>query len=344
MDWSKGYSASYYITYVDPSTWCDLKRVEVSSGSINRSTDSLRESASITCKQSFTDVETWIRIYMDIDQNGERIHEPLFTGLATSPSLEFNGNIQTNTYECYSVLKPVDDVALLRGWYINAGSSGAEVVKDLLKITSAPVSIPEEFSGETSQYIKDYIIAEDGDTNLSMIDKILSAIKWRLRIKGDGSITIEPSYSIVKKTKQYFDPLGFDIIEPSIKVSSDWFSVPNVFCAISDGLYAVAKDEDPNSKLSIINRGREVWVTETNCNLAEGTTIESYAKDRLTEEQMVAKTASYSRRYIPDLVPGDVVNLSYPKQQLDGDFYISDQSIDLGYSARTNEEVMTYAR
>lgn len=340
MDWSKGYSASYYMTYVDPKTWVDINRIEISEGSINRTTDSLRESASVTCREDFSNIETWIRIYMNVDQEGDTAHEPLFTGLATSPSLEFNGNIKTNNYECYSVLKPVDDVILKRGWYVSAGASGAEVVKDLLRYTSAPASIPEQYESESSQYIKSYIIAEDGETALSMIDNILLAINWRLRIRGDGSISIEP---ISKESSYSLDPLNFDIIEPSVKVSSDWFSVPNVFCAISDGLYAIARDEKETSSLSIQNRGREVWLTETNCDLSDGESIEAYANRRLAEEQRVVKTASYSRRYIPDVIPGDLITLRYPNQSMDGLFYISSQSIDLGYSARTSEEVMSYA-
>lgn len=340
MDWSKGYSARYYITFVDPKTWSDLRRVEISSGSINRSSTGLRESASIVTEEVFSDIETWIRIHMDIDQNGSRTHEALFTGIATSPSFEFEGNIQANNYECYSVLKPVDDILLLRGWYVSPGSSGAEVVKDLLKATSAPVSIPEEYASDKSQYITNYIIAEDGETNLSMIDKILTTINWRLRIKGDGSISIEP---IANKPSYRFDPLSFDIIEPRVKISADWFSVPNVFCAISDGLTAIAKDEKPDSPLSIANRGREVWMTESNCDLSDNETIEAYAYRRLKEEQQIIKTASYSRRYIPDIIPGDLITLNYPKQNMDGLFYVSDQSIDLGYAAKTSEEVMTYA-
>lgn len=340
MDWSKGYSANYYMTYVDPKTWADTSRIEIHEGSINRTTDGLRESASVACNQDFLDIETWVRIYMNTDQNGDRSHEPVFTGLATSPSLEFNGNIKNNNYECYSVLKPADDIILSRGWYASAGSSGAEVVKDLLKSTPAPASIPEEYSSDKSQYLENYIIAEDGDSNLSMIDSILLAINWRLRVKGDGSITIEP---VATEPSYRFDPLDFDIIEPSVKISSDWFSAPNVFCAISDGLTAVARDEDDDSPLSIQNRGREVWLTESNCDLSTGESIEAYANRRLAEEQRIVKTASYSRRYVPDVIPGDLITLHYPKQNMDGLFYISSQSIDLGYSAKTSEEVMSYA-
>lgn len=341
MDWSKGYSVSYYLTFVDTETWCDLERAEISEGSINRSYDGLRESASVTCKQSFTDVERWVRIYMDINQSGSRAHNAIFTGLATSPSFRYNGNITTNSYECYSVLKPVEDIVLLRGWFVNAGASGARVILDLLKNTLAPASIPEEYINDESQYVKDYIVAEDGETALSMIERILLSIKWRLRIKGDGSISVEPCAS---KSSYIFDPLYFDIIEPEVTVSSDWFSIPNVFCAISEGLTAIAKDENESSIVSIPNRKREVWMVETNCDLSDKETIEEYAKRRLNDEQKMFQTVSYTRRYVDDILPGDIITLNYPKQNVIGDYEITSQSITLGYSGATNEEVMVYER
>ena len=43
MDWSKGYSASYYAARVDPVTWRDVERFEITGGSIKRGVDALRE-------------------------------------------------------------------------------------------------------------------------------------------------------------------------------------------------------------------------------------------------------------------------------------------------------------
>ena len=46
MDWSKGFSARYILTTVDPKTWTDQKEFEFTEGSIDRdSTSDLRESA-----------------------------------------------------------------------------------------------------------------------------------------------------------------------------------------------------------------------------------------------------------------------------------------------------------
>lgn len=69
MDWSKGFSARYILTTVDPKTWTDQKEFEFTEGSIDRdSTSDLRESASVTMTEKITDSECWVRIYLQATQ------------------------------------------------------------------------------------------------------------------------------------------------------------------------------------------------------------------------------------------------------------------------------------
>ena len=61
MDWSKGFSARYILTTVDPKTWTDQQEFEFTEGSIDRdSTSDLRESASVTMTEKITDSECWV--------------------------------------------------------------------------------------------------------------------------------------------------------------------------------------------------------------------------------------------------------------------------------------------
>ena len=182
----------------------------------------------------------------------------------------------------------------------------------------------------------------DDDTNLSMIERLLVAMSaneyWDLRIEGDGSIYVGPTSGDTVVT---FDPIENPVIEPKISTSSDWFSCPNVFMAINNDVVAIARDEDANSLLSIPNRGREVWMRETGCDLADNETTEQYAFRRLHEEQSIQQIASYDRRYIPNVLPGDYIRMHYPEQNLDGVFRIRSQNIELSYSATTSEEIET---
>lgn len=330
MDWSKGYSSAYYATLIDRQSWRDMEKFDITGGSVNRSVSSLIEAASIDTTFAI-DNEKWIRVYMDTRQNGDADHVALFTGLAIPPSTQIDGNIKTYSLECYSVLKPAEDVLLQRGYYVPKGINGGEMIEELLKVTPAPVVI-DSATGN----IKNVIIAEGGETHLSMVYKILKAVNRRIRIDGDGTIHICKNASRAAVT---LDALENDAVEPQLTLNHDWFSCPNVFRVISGDLMAVATDEREDSILSIWNRGREVWMEETSANLADDEDIAEYAERRLLEEQAKAYDASYSRRYHPDVTVTDYIGLHYPAQGLDGDYKIISQRITLGYGCRTEEQV-----
>jgi len=337
MDWSKGYTASYYMTLIDPYTWQDIERIELTGGSIARSTTDLRQSASLDCTEYSSNIEQWVRVYMDTEQGGSSEHIALFTGLATSPGRKINGLLETHNLECYSVLKAVDDVNLLRGWYAPQGISGGSVIKDLLDVGFAPVEI-----AENSPLLSSNIVAGDDDTHLTMIDKILVAIsgdeEWVLDISGDGTIYVGP---IDRTPVVNFDPINNDVVESKIDISGDYFSCPNVFMAINDDIVAIARDENENSMLSIPNRGREVWMRESGCELADNETTEQYALRRLYEEQRVWMTASYDRRFMPGVSTNSYIYMHYPEQKIDGIFRVTSQNIELSHAARTSEVVET---
>lgn len=331
MDWNRGFTASYYAVRVDPITWRDLERFEFESGSISRKETGLRESADIDCV-AFDYGESWIRVYMDTTQSGESSHQALFTGLSSCPDEEIDGIRRTSRVQLYSVLKPADDVLLPRGWYAPSGANGASLIRDLLNTTPAPVVI--EGQGRT---LKNTIVAEDGESNLSMSEKILTAMGWRMRIRGDGTIVLsEPAstYTLSLDTEEN------DVVEPELSISNDWYGCPNVFRAVSDDLSAVARDTNPDSPLSIPNRGREIWMEDTSCDLNDGESISEYALRRLKKEQEVYMTISYDRRYFPDLYVTDIVRINFPRQGIQGMYKIKSQSIDIVFGASTSEEVV----
>lgn len=331
MDWSKGFSASYYMAIIDKRTWNDASRREITGGSISRSGSGLRQSADIDCPGYEPGTEQWIRVWLDVRQNGAAEHVAVFTGLACSPSIKRDGNIKEIPLECYSVLKPADDVMLQRGWYIAAGMNGAQMAASMLQeVIPAPVIVEG-----SSPALQQAIIAEDGETVLSMVDKILDAIGWQLRIDGMGTVTLR---EISDETVATFGT-DYDIVETEIQIEQDWFDCPNVFRAVSDDMTAIARDDSENSPLSTVTRGREIWMEETNCDMNDGESIEEYSIRRLKEEQQKSTRITYNRRFHPDVMTGDMIRLNYPAQELQGNYRVSDQTIQLEHGARTEEEV-----
>ena len=330
MDWSKGFEATFYACKVDRITWRDLDRFEIKDGTITSSEDALVNAADITTDYEVS-ADQWIRVYMDTRQEGAASHMALFTGLSSVPEKEIEWQRNVYKLECYSVLKPAEDMLLPRGYFLPKDMDGGKAIEKLLNATPAPV----ELDG-SMPYLKNAIIAEQGETNLSMTTKVLQAINRRIRIKGDGTIQITKKAADPSAT---FDALENDCVEPTISVTRDWFSCPNVFRAISDSQVAVIRDNDPDSEFSIQARGREIWMEETNCNLSSGEGIAAYAMRRLKEEQAKGYEISYSRRFHPDVLVSDMVGLRYPGQGLNGNYRVIAQRITLGAGCRTEEQV-----
>lgn len=330
MDWSRGFSASCYAMLVDPATWRDTQRVEITGGSVSRSSTGLRQSADLACREWQPTRERWVRVYLDAAQAGQSEHVALFTGLTSVPETAIDGNRTSYPVACYSVLKPAEDILLPRGWFAGEGLSAGDIMAELLSVTPAPVSV-----AEGAPALRQAIIAESGENRLTMTEKILSAIGWQLTIDGDGTIRIGPPETEIRAVFG----VDNDVVEPQVSLKADWFACPNCFRAIYGDQTAEARDDDEDSMLSTINRGREIWAEESGVQLGDGEGLEQYAARRLRELQAYAYTVRYDRRFDPAVNVGSVIRLHYPGQNLMDEYRVTAQSITLGLGARTSEEV-----
>lgn len=337
MDWRKGFTAKYYLSFVDINTWRDTQRVEITGGTVKRELTGLRTSADVNCVNYGENTEKLIRVWLDSDQIGsEGSHTPLFTGYASYPDKQINGNVDTETLQCYSVLLPASDIYLPRGWYAPIGIEAEVLIRSLLRPTKAIINV-HEMKNQNGAVLSRSVLAEAGETNLSMTEKLLEVMNWRMTIDGMGVVHIS-EYSA--EPVATFDSISNDIVEPSLTVTHDWFSCPNVLRVIMDEQSAVAYDRDSDSPMSIERRGREVWFEEENVDLNTGESLQEYANRRLEELQRVSTSISYSRRFYPEIYPADTIRLNYPVQDIVGLFMVTSQTITLGFNARTSEEVV----
>lgn len=333
MIWKDGFTASYYAAIIDPRSWRETGRLEIMGGSIERSEADLRESADIDATELPEGGEAWVRIWLDADQDGIT-HVPLFTGLTSAPSRDIDGRRETYKIECYSVLKPIDDILTERGYYIPAEVTAPQAARRLLKTGIAPVEVAPVADPPR---LTEAVIAEDGETNLTLAIKVLDAVNWRIRIDGYGTIWVEPNSNEVRTM---FDAVDNDIIEMHVTDEYDWYSCPNVLRAISGDLTAIARDDDKDSPLSTVSRGREIWAEESSVSLGTNESLAVYAQRRLRVLQSPARTVSYSRRFDPDVNVGDIVRINHPEIGIDGEFRIKSQTLELTYGCRTSEEAV----
>ena len=336
INWSGGIVAKYYASIVDPVSWRDISDVDIISGSIKYSETGERASADISCRSFDHDKEYWIRLYLIGKQGGEIERIPLFTGIVSIPDVTYRGRVEDNKLQCYSSLSLADKIYLPLGWYAGMGSNGANTIKDLLSSAIPSNIVVEDVGSDDIPYISQNFVAESGETVLSMVDKILDAINWRIVISGDGTINIKPKSDM---PVSMFDYQNNDIFEMDITITDDWYNVPNVYRAVGSGVSSVAKDEDPESRFSIVNRGREIWVNDTECILANDEQIGDYAIRKLKAAQNICKTLDYTRRFDPNVNVSDVVSIKYLEQGISGFYRVKSQTLNIGYGGKVSEQV-----
>ena len=329
IDYGNGISATYYAARVNPHTWSDSEEIEVMSGSITKKAGSdLVVSAEVTVSEDIG-TESWLRVYLIAEQDGAKERVPLFTGIASSPSRDIKGERETRKLECYSVLKVAADILLPVGWFAPARTNGGELIRILLSDLPCPVEVDEGAPNIISSFV-----AGNNDSKLSVAQDIAEAINWQIKVHGDGSVRICPKPLTISGT---FDNIENDIIETSVTDNRDIFSVPNVLRVTLGGSAATARDDDPDSVYSTVNRGREVWQNE-DAKLAAGESLGEYAVRRLKELQNPSRKLSYTRRFQPDVDVNDLVSIIYPKQNIGDVFRVQSQTIELSHGAKVKEE------
>ena len=322
MDWRAGFTAEYHLFIVNPDTWEDEREIPMKSGSISRSLDGeLAESASFDLTENIR--ETWVRAYLVARQDGAVERHPLFTGLTSIPKRDINGQMETFSVDCYSVLKPAADKMTQLGEYVLAGTQAARKAAEYLRKTG----IRAGYLGN-SPNLADSIVAESGETYLTMALKLINAIGWHLKITGRGEVSIEPYSNEIRAS---FSGMDADVVEPSVSDSQDWYSCPNVLRVVGNS-HAVTVRDDAAVRL----RGREIW-SEEKATETQNESLADYARRRLSELQQATKTIEYTRRFNPDVRPGDLVRFSYPGIGIDGNYRVISQDIDLTYGCRTGE-------
>lgn len=334
MNWNTGYSALYELKKVDPVTFKDAGSFDFVSGTIDRTNSGLIESADL--KMKVNPGECWVRVYLKTRQGGNGARVALFTGLTSAPERTLDGRRNSYTVECYSVLKPLDDILVSRGYYAPSGSDAAALIGDLLKIGPAPVIV--EDGGPA---LSEAIVAEDGMSRLDVAWLILGAIGWRLRIEGDGTIHVCPSAA---ESVAVFDTRDNDVIELQMTDSQDWFSVPNCIRVVSGDRCIEYKDDESNVSTEARKATRggtgEIWASDSASGIGDNESLSEYAVRTLRDLQSPVREVSYTRRFLPGVTVTDRVVLHLPDVGIDGTFRINSQTIQLGYGCRTSEEVV----
>lgn len=333
-DWTKSMQQSYEYYTVEPSTLADVKRLDnVKKAKFNRDSDSdTLGSATIDVTNSVG--ESYIRCYLKTVQNGVTEKFPLGMVLSQTPSSTFNGKILDVSMDCYTPLIELKEKSPPLGYTIRKGTQIMDAAYRIVRENArVPVNKVEPLyetndDGEkidVSPKLQHDFVANTDDTWLTFIIDLIANARYELGFGERGDILFLPKQDMASLQPVWtYDDGNSSILYPELSMDHDLYGIPNVVEVIysygSDYKQAVAKNEDPNSLVSIQNRGREIVHRVTDPSLAGYVTqdqIQDYAECLLKELSTIEYKISYTHAYCPVRV-GDCVRLNYTRAGIEG--------------------------
>ena len=306
---------------VDPGTWKDISKIEnVISSSINRdgSAETLG-SASINVNEPVG--ECYIRIYLITIQNGLREKHPLGTFLVQTPSYNFDGKTKSITLDAYTPLLELKENFPPLGYSILKGENILNIAFRLVR-ENLRAPIHETTNDEV---LHTNFVAATDDTWMTFLSDLLSNAKYKFGLDELGRVLFLPDQDTrsLQPVWTYTDD-NSSILYPSLDIDHDLYGIPNVVEVIySNGnqyYYGEAVNDDSNSPISTVSRGRRITHRVTNPSILGNPTqtqIQEYAEQLLREMSTLEYTITYKHGYCPVRL-GDCVRLNYKRAGLNG--------------------------
>lgn len=315
-DWSKSMQQTFEYCIVDPGTWKDIKKLDtVKSCSItwDSDTDTL---GSATIDATETLGECYIRVYLVTIQNGLRERHPLGTFMVQTPSSTFDGKIRTVSMDAYTPLIELKEKQPPLGYSI---LKDANIMDMAYQLTAENLRAPVVRTKNADKLYYDFI-SETDDTWITFISDFIANAKYSFGLDELGRVLFVPAQDTASlQPLMTFDDSNSSILYPEISMDHDLYKLPNVVEVIySNGSkhhYARAVNDDANSPISTINRGREIVYRETDPSFAGEPTddqIDAYAQQLLRKMSSIEYTVSYSHGYCGVRL-GDCVRLNYKR-------------------------------
>lgn len=319
VDWLSSMQQTFEYYTVDPNTWKDLKLIDnVTSCSITRDSEvGTLGSATININESVG--ECYIRVYLVTIQNGLKERHPLGTFLVQTPSSSFNGKIQEVSMDAYTPLLELKE---------NQPPLGYSILKDenimdiAYRLTQEHTRAPVIAAGSDSTLFSDFV-ADTNDTWLTFLTDLITNAKYKFMLDEMGRILFAPEQDTasLQPVWTYTDD-NSSILLPDLSMDHDMYGIPNVVEVLySSGTgyyYSKVVNDDPNSPISTVNRGREIIYRVTDPDLIGDPTenqIDEYAEQLLRNMSTLEYTITYKHGYCPVRI-GDCVRINYERAGL----------------------------
>lgn len=315
-DWSASMQQTFEYYVVDPITWRDTEKItNVKSCSINRDSDAeTLGSASIDVTDSLG--ECYIRAYLITIQNGVTEKFPLGTFLVQTPSSSFNGKIRNVSMDAYTPLLELKENPPPLGYSLMKDENIMDIA---YRLTREHVRAPVVETKCDTKLSYDFV-ADTNDTWLSFLIDLIANAKYSYGLDELGRILFTPKQDTASLQPVWtYNDDNSSILLPDFSMDHDLYGIPNVVEVVYSNnlgtLYSRAVNDDENSPISTVNRGREIIHRVTDPELAGNSSqrqIDEYAEQLLRNLSCLEYTVTYTHGYCPVRI-GDCVRLNYTR-------------------------------
>ena len=318
-DWSKSMTRTFEFYVVDPVTWKDDRQLKnVKSCTISRDSE-VETLGSATIDTTEQLGECYVRVYLVTNQDGLEERFPLGTFLAQTPSTSFDGKVQTVSMDAYTPLIELKENPPPLGYSILKGDNIMDIA---YRVTNENARAPVVKTTNSSTLFYDFV-ADPSDTWLSFLKDLISNAKYSFDLDEMGRILFSPKQDLasLQPVWTYTDD-NSSILTPEFTMNRDLYGIPNVvevsYSSGSEHYYARVVNDDPNSPISTVSRGREIVHRVTSPDLIGDPTnnqIQEYAEDLLEALSTLEYTVTYTHGYCPVRL-NDCVRLNYTRAGL----------------------------
>ena len=315
-DWSASMQQTFEYYVVDPGTWKETKLLDnVKSCSISRDSD-VETLGSATIDVTDSVGECYIRVYLITIQNGLRERHPLGTFLVQTPSSSFDGKVRSVTMDAYTPLLELKENPPPLGYSILKNQNIMDIAYQIAREHARAPVVP----ASCSDTLYTDFVANTDDTWISFLRDLIYNAKYEFSLDELGRILFSPKQDTASLQPVWtYDDSNSSILYPDISMDHDLYGIPNVVEVIysngGDNYYARVVNDDPNSPISTINRGREIVYRDSSPSLSGDPTelqIQEYAKQLLRNLSTIEYSVSYTHGYCPVRL-GDCVRLNYSR-------------------------------
>ena len=319
IDWTKSMTQTFEYYKVDPYTWKDdVQITSIESSKINRDqSNETLGSATFDIGEELD--ECYIRTYLVVGQNGETLKVPLGTHLVQTPSVGFDGRKHDISLDAYTPLIELKESPPPIGYSILKGQTIMPLVASLCREN---MRAPVVDASSTETLYADFVSNLD-DTWMTFITDLVANAKFEPGLDEFGRLIFEPvqDTASLQPVWTYTDD-NSSILYPEITDERDLYGIPNVvevvYSTDAGYLFSRVVNDDPNSPISTVSRGREVVYRDSRPSISGNPTqeyIDQYAFQLLRSLSVLEHKITYTHGYCPVNI-GQCVMLNYEKANI----------------------------